>query len=97
MRNERGAVLVEFAIASIIFFVALFGILDFGQSIWRYNMVADLAQEGARWAAVRGSTSTTPATEADVRAYVQARAPSMFVTVRRGASIRSLGSAGILA
>jgi Flp pilus assembly protein TadG len=79
--NERGAALVEFAVASILFFTVLFGIIDFGQSIWRYNMMADLAQEGARWAAVRGHTSATlQATAADVQTYVQTRSP-IAVTV----------------
>ena len=73
LSNERGATLVEFAVSSILFFTVLFGIIDFGQSIWRYNMMGDLAQEGARWAAVRGKFGDTPATAADVQTYVRAR------------------------
>jgi Flp pilus assembly protein TadG len=80
MRSERGATLVEFAVSSILFFTVLFGIIDFGQSVWRYNMMADLAQEGARWAAVRGNTSNIPATSAEVQTYVQDRSP-VAVTV----------------
>jgi hypothetical protein len=43
--------------------------------------VSDLAQEGARWAAVRGSQSLTPATATDVQNFVQSRALGMTVTV----------------
>ena len=38
-------------------------------------MVADLAQEGARWAMVRGAKSTMRASDADVQTFVQGRAP----------------------
>jgi Flp pilus assembly protein TadG len=79
--DEKGAVLLEFALSSLLFFAVLFGILDFGQSIWRYNMTADLAQEGARWAAVRGVSSLSPASAAEVQAYVQSRSPGIAVTV----------------
>ena len=63
MGDDRGANLVEFALASTIFFMTIFGVLGFGVAVWRYNMVADLAQEGARWAAVRGSSTAAPATD----------------------------------
>jgi len=76
---------VEFALASVVFFITVFGTIEFGLAIYQYNMVADLAQEGARWAAVRGSTSTliaSPgATAADLQAYVQSRSPGFTVTV----------------
>ncbi len=78
--GQTGATLVEFALSSILFFTVLFGIIDFGQSIWRYNMMADLAQEGARWASVHGATSISPASMADVQTYVRTRSP-IFVTV----------------
>ena len=57
MGDDRGENLVEFALASTVFFMTLFGIIIFGIGVWRYNMVSDLAQEGARWASVHGSTS----------------------------------------
>ena len=57
-RGERGQALVEFALASIVFLMTIFGTLQFGLMIWRYNMISNLAQEGARWASVRGTSST---------------------------------------
>lgn len=79
--DDRGAALVEFALTSVLFFTVLFGIVDFGLAIYRYNMTANLAQEGVRWASVHGSRSTSPALASDVQTYVQSRAPGVTVTV----------------
>jgi Flp pilus assembly protein TadG len=59
----------------------LFGTIEFGIAIWRYNMAADLAQEGARWASVHGIRSLSPASTADVQTFVQSRSPGFTVTV----------------
>jgi Flp pilus assembly protein TadG len=81
-RDNRGQTLVEFALASIVLLSTIFGTLEFGIAVWRYNMVADLAQEGARWASVRGANSGGGgASAAQVQAYVQSRAPGFDVTV----------------
>ena len=79
-RDSRGQSLVEFALASILFFTLLFGIMQFGIGIWQYNSMADLAQEGARWASVRGSTSSMPATSAQLQTFVASRSPGFTVT-----------------
>ena len=75
MGDDRGENLVEFALASTVFFMTLFGTIIFGIGVWQYNMVSDLAQEGARWASVHGSSSASPAGQAAVQTYVQSRAP----------------------
>ena len=54
--DDRGENIIEFALASTVFFTTIFGIIIFGIGVWQYNMVSDLAQEGARWASVHGST-----------------------------------------
>ena len=79
---ESGQSLVEFALASVLFFTVLFGTIEFGLVVWRYNTVSNLAQEGARWASVRGSTSSIlHASNSDVQTYVEGRAAGMTVTV----------------
>jgi Flp pilus assembly protein TadG len=82
-RGERGQALVEFALSAIVFLVLLFGILEFGLAVWRYNMLADLAQEGARWASVRGLNSglAEKATYQDLQNFVTSRAIGIDVTV----------------
>jgi len=79
-RRTDGQALVEFALASVLYFTLLFGIIQFGLATWQYNAMSDLAQVGARWASVRGSTSTTPANAAQLQTFVQGRSPGFTVT-----------------
>jgi Flp pilus assembly protein TadG len=78
--GERGETLVEFAFASVIFFTMIFGAIEFGIGVWNYNLVSDLAQEGARYAMVHGQNSGAAKTEADVATFVQSRAMGLPVT-----------------
>lgn len=81
-RHDRdGQSMVEFALSSVVFFTLVFGVIQFGLAVWQYNTVSSLAQEGARWASVRGSTSSTPATAAQLQTYVESRSPGFAVTV----------------
>lgn len=81
LRDRSGQSLIEFALGASLFLLMLFGIIEFGIGIWRYNMLADLAQEGARWASVRGKTSQTgPASSANVQTFIQSRTPGFDVT-----------------
>src|ERR1041385_8795103 len=83
IHDNRGQSLVEFALCSIIFLVTLLGTIDFGRALWQYNMVSDLAQEGARWAAVHGTNGTSPAaaTQAQLVSYLQTRDLGFSITV----------------
>jgi Flp pilus assembly protein TadG len=58
-RGERGAALMEFAIAATVFFTALFGVIEFGRLLWTHNALRDAARRGARYAAVRKSDSAS--------------------------------------
>ncbi|MEO7193067.1 MAG: TadE/TadG family type IV pilus assembly protein [Vicinamibacterales bacterium] len=80
-RGDDGAELIEFALTAVILMVTILGTMEFGIAVWRYNMVSDLAQEGARWASVRGTTSVAPASAAAVGTYVQSRANGITVAV----------------
>ncbi|MES1256313.1 MAG: TadE family protein [Acidobacteriota bacterium] len=79
--TQRGETLVEFAVAAVLFLMCLFGTIEFGLGVWQYNMVSNLAQEGARLAAVCGPTKTLTNAACDVSSYVQGRALGMDVTV----------------
>jgi Flp pilus assembly protein TadG len=59
-KNERGSTLAEFAIAALVFFIALFSVLEIARMLWTYNALADGVRRGARWAALNapGSAST---------------------------------------
>ncbi len=78
--SERGASLPETAIVISAVLALTFGIIDFGRAMYTYDFVAQLAREGARWAAVRGSDSCTNsantlpncnASAANIQSYVQ--------------------------
>jgi Flp pilus assembly protein TadG len=94
MTDDRGQALVEFALASAIFFATIFGTFEFGLAIWRYNMVSDLAQEGARWASVHGRVSSSPASQADVETFVRSRSPGVPVTVTTTPAPSTVGPGG---
>jgi Flp pilus assembly protein TadG len=92
---ERGETLVEFAFASVIFFMMIFGIIEFGIVIWNYNLVSNLAQEGARYAAVHGQTSGAAQNESQVASYVSSRAIGLIVTTTTEPS--TTGPGGVVA
>ena len=48
--TERGASLVEFAIAVTVFLTAMFGVVEFGRALWTHNALTDAARRGARYA-----------------------------------------------
>ena len=70
--SRRGAAMVEFALASTLFFVmTIVGVMDFGRFVWAYNLTSHAARAGTRYAMVRGSKHPTPATALDVENRVK--------------------------
>jgi Flp pilus assembly protein TadG len=70
-QRRRGTTIVESALVFPVLILFLFGLIIGGLGIFRYQEVASLAREGARWASVRGTnyaaaTARAPATAADV-------------------------------
>lgn len=53
--SRRGTTAVEFAVACPITFFLLFAIMIGGAGVSRYQQVAALAREAARWASVHGT------------------------------------------
>lgn len=56
--EEKAAELVEFALAAGIFFTLMFGIIEFCLVVYVGSFVAFAAQQGSRYAMVRGSDWT---------------------------------------
>jgi Flp pilus assembly protein TadG len=77
--GEEGSSLVEFAIASLVLFALLFGVIQFAYAFYTYEYVAEASREAARYAIVRGSNSciNTPnlancnASGAQIQTFVQ--------------------------
>jgi Flp pilus assembly protein TadG len=78
MRDARGATLVEFALASTLFFTITFGTIEFGRMILDYNIVSNAAREGVRYAVVRGASSGRAASANDVASYVAGRSAGLL-------------------
>ena len=51
-RDQRGATTVEFAIVAMLFFLLLFGIIDFGLLFFNQQVITNAAREGARYGIV---------------------------------------------
>jgi Flp pilus assembly protein TadG len=54
LRDERGANLVEFALSLMMLITIMLGIMGFAIAMYSYHFVTYAAQEGARYAIVRG-------------------------------------------
>ncbi len=48
--RQRGATLVEFSIAAVVFLTAMFAVMEFGRALWTHNALTDAARQGARYA-----------------------------------------------
>jgi Flp pilus assembly protein TadG len=52
MKKQHGAAMVEFALIAILFFMLLFGIIEFARAFFTYNTLVEATRRGARVAAV---------------------------------------------
>jgi Flp pilus assembly protein TadG len=68
VRSERGAELLEFALAMPLLLLVLAGIIDMGFLFKDYEVVTNAAREGARMASLPGWTETD--VQARVAAYL---------------------------
>ena len=50
--NERGTTMAEFALISAVFFMIIFGIIEFGRLLYTHNALTDATRRGARYAAI---------------------------------------------
>ncbi len=60
-RNRRGAAVVEFAVVAPVFFLLVFGMIEFGRAIMVQQILTNASREGAR-VAVLDSPTPRPAT-----------------------------------
>lgn len=73
--NEIGSALLEFGIVIAIFFMFVFGVMDFGRALYTYHFVSNAACEATRYAMVRGASSIQPVTSTDIENYVKSITP----------------------
>ena len=84
LRDERGAAAVEFAIVASLFFLLVFGIIDFGFGFHTWNGTANAAREGARKAAVDPDQAAIIARTKQSVNYLDPSRLTVSVTCSRG-------------
>jgi len=73
--GSAGQAIVEFALVATVFFILLFGIIEFSRLMFMYHHVGNAAREGSRYASVHGSDSLANATPAAIENYIKSRSP----------------------
>jgi Flp pilus assembly protein TadG len=56
-RKRRGAAAVEFAVVAPVFFILIFGMIEFGRMVMVQQILTNASREGARKAVLDGSTA----------------------------------------
>lgn len=74
LRGNKGTAGLELGLIAPIFFLAMFGSIDFGRMLWVASTLENAASQGARYAMVRGASAPLPASVTDVQNYVKNRA-----------------------
>jgi Flp pilus assembly protein TadG len=91
---ERGETLIEFALSITVFLMVLLGTMEFGILVFRYNMLSNLAQEGARRGIVCGHSTSLSTGECDIESFVRARSggiqPAVSVSWSAGSAASSM-------
>jgi hypothetical protein len=57
-KKQRGATVAEFAVVAAVFFMMIFGIIEFGRLLYTHNALTDAARRGARYAALHHESPT---------------------------------------
>ncbi|HEY2105137.1 MAG TPA: TadE family protein [Candidatus Binataceae bacterium] len=70
-RRQRAQAMVEFAMVLLVTLTLIFGIIQASLALYAYSFVSYAARSAARYAMVRGSHSSAPATTSSVQTYVQ--------------------------
>ena len=69
-RNRGGAAVVEFAIVAPVFFLLVFGMIEYGRMVMVQQILTNASREGARYAVILESNDTT-AVQDRVTDYLQ--------------------------
>jgi len=92
-RSDRGQTLVEFAISFTVFLMTVLGLMEFGILVFRFNMLSNLAQEGARRGSVCGKSTALSSAECDIQLFVVNRSVGVLASTADVTVTWSAGSA----
>jgi Flp pilus assembly protein TadG len=79
-KTQKGSAVLESSLCFLLLFSVLYATMEFGRAVYSYNILAGATREASRYAVVHGSRSTSPATEADIRAEVERWAVGLNTT-----------------
>jgi Flp pilus assembly protein TadG len=92
--EDRGEAIVEFSVSAFVLLMTMLGVIDFSRALYTYHFVSYAAQEGTRYAMVRGADWTPScatassygcqASGANITSYVQSLAPPGVVASNIG-------------
>ncbi len=57
IRDQRGISAVEFSLVCVVFFMMIFGLIDFSRAMWEWNAAAKATHWGVRYAVVNDMVS----------------------------------------
>ena len=69
-RKQRGSVVAEVALALPVMLFAMLGLVDIGRGVAAKAALGHAARQATRYASVRSSTSTSPATTSSIESYL---------------------------
>jgi Flp pilus assembly protein TadG len=75
------------AIVAVIFFVFLFGVMEWARYIFTQNLLNNAAREGARFAIVHSTTATTAQVQTYVDGYLAGQGASGLVSYNKTMNI----------
>ena len=104
LRNRSGAAAVEFVLIAPVFIGLMVGGLDLGRYLFLQHELTSVVQDAGRFAMIRGSSSSTPATPGNVANFATQQlrfndAANVIFTVTflpnntRGSTVRVRGQA----
>jgi Flp pilus assembly protein TadG len=79
VRGERGAAMVEFAVATPLLLLLAFGVIDFGRAFYVYNKLSSTVRDAARYGAAQGAGPTGTMTTAQLQTRVTGRISSVIL------------------
>ena len=95
-RRGRAQALVEFALVAPIFFLLLFGIIDFGRYVYYVQVLNNAAREGTRYAIVHGSNSLAPSGPAAAGSVTVDPSGANIVTVVKSYAVGAIQNPAVL-
>lgn len=69
-RSQRGNTLVESALVIVAYFYMLLGTVEFGRMVYTFHYLSHAARDGARYASLHGTSSSSPADATAVKNYL---------------------------